>query len=185
MRIEHQAAWRGKAGIGGESAIALTAWWLCAPAREGRHHSVQPDTVYALSGGVRQIQRASGILRHAAECHHIESARERSVRDGAVVPPAHPHHCQERAIRLEPEERARIVDQQPVRHFVEKETVYKIERGAEGGLAVDRVAMTVWQTGNRDNGLRTGKAQRHPGQRIPQAAHAFTIHQRGSGAPPS
>jgi hypothetical protein len=30
--------------------------------------------------------------------------------------------------------------------------------------------------------LRTGKAQRHPGQRIPQAAHAYTIHQTESEA---
>ena len=89
---------------------------------------------------------------------------------------------QERAIRLEPEQSAHIVDQEPARHFVEKDAVYIIERGAEGRLAVDRIAMTVWQTGNRNNGLRTGKAQRHPGQRIPQAAHAYTIHQTESEA---
>ena len=69
---------------------------------------------------------------------------------------------QERAIRLEPEQSAHIVDQEPARHFVEKDAVYIIERGAEGRLAVDRIAMTVWQTGNRDNGLRTGNAQTTP-----------------------
>jgi hypothetical protein len=182
VRVEHQAAWRRKAGIGRESAIALNAWRLYAPARECRHHSVQPDTVYALRGGVRQIQRTGGILHHAAERHRIESASERPVRDGSVIPPANPHHRQERAIRLEPEQRAHIVDQQPARQFVEEDAVYHIERGAEGWFAVDRIAMTVWQTGNRHDGLRTGKAQRHPGQRIPQAAHAFTIHHSGSGA---
>jgi hypothetical protein len=43
------------------------------------------------------------------------------------------------------------VDQEPACQFVEKDTVYVIERGAEGRLAVDRIAMTVWQTGYRDD----------------------------------
>ena len=86
----------------------------------------------------------------------------------------------EEAIRLEPEERALIVKQEPARELVEKDAVNGIERGTEGGFAIDRVAMTVWQTGHSNNGLRTGKAQRHPGQRIRQAAHVLTVSSTGS-----